>query len=93
MELGTLCDEAKGIITGERQDSYGAPEFSFAIIADYWTTYLGLSGNDALKQLDVAHMMMLFKLARCQGQKPARDNYRDLIGYADIAANRCLEVE
>jgi len=38
--------------------------------------------------LDIAHMMILFKMARVQGQAPKRDNYVDLCGYAGIAADR-----
>ncbi|ACL06261.1 hypothetical protein Dalk_4583 [Desulfatibacillum aliphaticivorans] len=78
--------EADHIINGERQDSYGAPEDSFALIAGHWSTYLGRE----LSALDVAHMMMLFKIARMSGQKPCRDNYVDLAGYTAIAADRLL---
>ena len=82
--LGSLLDEAKRTITGERQDQYGAPEDSFSRIAAYWTTYLGRP----VSALDVAHLMALMKLARAQGQGFRRDNYVDLAGYAAIAADR-----
>ena len=82
--LGSLLDEAKQTITGERQDQYGAPEDSFDRIAAYWTTYLGRP----VSALDVAHLMALLKLARAQGQGFRRDNYVDLAGYAAIAADR-----
>jgi hypothetical protein len=87
ISLGASLDEAKTVICGERQDQYGNPEDSFALIADYWGTYLNL---ESLSSMDVAHMMMLFKIARCQGQKPKRDNYVDLQGYAAIAADRLM---
>ena len=61
--LGSLLDEAKQTITGERQDQYGAPEDSFSRIAAYWTTYLGRP----VSALDVAHLMALMKLARARG--------------------------
>ena len=83
-DLGSLLDEAKQTITGERQDQYGAPEDSFSRIAAYWTTYLGRP----VSALDVAHLMALMKLARAQGQGFKRDNYVDLAGYAAIAADR-----
>ena len=86
--LGSSLDEAKKIILGERQDSYGNPEDSFAMIAMYWETYLGTNYSGSLSAKDVAHMMMLFKIARCSGQKPCRDNYVDIQGYAAIAADR-----
>lgn len=82
--LGSLLDEAKQTITGERQDQYGAPEDSFSRIAAYWTTYLARP----VSALDVAHLMALMKLARAQGQGFKRDNYVDLAGYAAIAADR-----
>lgn len=82
--LGSLLDEAKRTITGERQDQYGAPEDSFSRIAAYWATYLGRP----VSALDVAHLMALMKLARAQGQGFRRDNYVDLAGYAAIAADR-----
>ena len=82
--LGSLLDEAKQTITGERQDQYGAPEDSFSRIAAYWTTYLARP----VSTLDVAHLMALMKLARAQGQGFRRDNYVDLAGYAAIAADR-----
>ena len=82
--LGSLLDEAKQTITGERQDQYGAPEDSFPRIAAYWTTYLGRP----VSALDVAHLMALMKLARAQGRGFKRDTYVDLAGYAAIAADR-----
>ena len=89
--LGDCLDEAKKTICGERQDVYGSPEDSFQIIAEYWSTYLRHEYNSDhhhLRAKDVAHMMILFKMARVQGQAPKRDNYVDLCGYAAIAADR-----
>ena len=40
---------------------------------------------------DVAHMMMLFKIARMSGQVVKRDNYVDLCGYASIVADRLIK--
>ena len=85
-ELGQLLDEAKAIITGGRQDSYGSPEDSFAKIAGYWSIYL----KRRIEPREVAEMMTLFKIARMQGQKPHRDNYIDACGYLSIAADKML---
>ncbi|NMC48202.1 MAG: hypothetical protein GYA47_02040 [Desulfovibrio sp.] len=87
--LGDLLDEAKQIITGERQDAYGAPEDSFALIGSLWGSYLGIS----ITPREVADLMILFKVARLRGQKPTRDTYRDVCGYGSIAADRMLEAE
>lgn len=98
--LGDCLDEAKQCITGERQDSYGNPEDSFALIAQYWSSYISqilneigaYDNNDdliviSLDTTDTAHMMMLMKIARCSGQLSKRDNYIDIAGYASIAAD------
>jgi len=98
-ELGSSLDEAKKCITGERLDQYGNPEDSFTLIAEYWNTYLkqkfktGLAVGEYFGAKDVAHMMMLFKIARCSGQKTSRDNYIDVQGYAAIAADRLVKEE
>ncbi len=94
--LGDCLDEAKACITGERQDQYGNPEDSFELIGNYWATYLQEKlANEAIQitALDVAHMMILFKVARCQGQAPKRDNYTDICGYSSIAADRIMEAK
>lgn len=92
-ELGKSLKEADDIINGERQDTYGNPEDSFALIAEYWNTYFSEGHLDLQKltALDVSHMMILFKLARCTGQAPKRDNYIDLQGYAAISADRLVK--
>lgn len=82
-ERGSALLEAHKIINGERQDSYGNPEDSFRLIADYWSAYLKVE----LSAVDVAHMMMLLKIARMSGQEPKKDNYVDLAGYAGIAGD------
>ena len=102
--LGHCLDEAKNIINGERQDQYGNPEDSFALVAKYWEAYLNASeytDEDNLKPKDlnvdieldakdIAHMMILFKLARCSGQQEKRDNYVDIAGYTAIVADRLI---
>ena len=82
-DRGSILDKAKAIINGERQGAYGDPEDSFKLIAAYWGAYL----HEPLTPLDVAHMMMLLKLARMSGQMPHEDNYVDLAGYAGIAGD------
>ena len=81
---GECLDKAKEMINGERQDTYGRPEDSFQIIADYWNTYLG---NTNIKPHDVSIMMSLFKIARIKGQKHHEDNFVDCAGYIGIACD------
>jgi len=91
----SILGTANRIINGERQDSYGAPEDSFQIIAEYWSTFLNAKFKRrtpefrfVLDPVDVANLMVLFKQARKLGQKPARDTYADSVGYEAIAADR-----
>ena len=97
-EKRNCLKEAGKIINGERQDSYGAPEDSFTIIAGYWNVFLaaklkalGVDVKDLLSPLDTTNMMVLFKQARKLGQKPSRDNYVDSCGYESIGADRLSE--
>jgi hypothetical protein len=100
---GKALRKAMEIINGERQDSYGNPENSFALIAKYWNTYLieiqkavlvkyGFDPKDydlvdMLESRNVAEMMTLFKIARMTGQKTTPDNYADAAGYIGIAGD------
>ena len=92
IESPNILNEAFHTINEERQDSYGKPEDSFQIIAEFWTTYIKhkFGIKIILKSLDVGHLMSLFKHARMLGQKPAQDNYRDAAGYLDIVADRLI---
>ena len=83
-ERGSILDEAKGIINGERQDVYGSPEDSFALIAEYWSSYL----EKTVVSGDVAMMMVLFKLAR-ESHQHKRDNLVDAAGYLGILGDMC----
>ena len=92
-ELGDVLDEAKQTVTGDRQDTYGSPEDSFGLIADYWNAYLSrrLSMIVQIDPIDTVNLLILMKQARKIGQKPHRDNYRDAAGYEAIAADRFLQ--
>lgn len=86
MTRAEILDEAKRIITQDRQDSYGNPEDSFGVIADFWTTYLKGKGklSAGIDRLDVSMMMELLKIAReTTGHK--MDNLIDMAGYAACA--------
>lgn len=63
-----------------KPDEYGEPEDNFKKIADYWSLYLGRK----LTGLDVAHMMLLLKLARAEATGTV-DTYVDIAGYAACA--------
>lgn len=100
---GKALKKALEIINGERQDSYGNPEDSFALIAKYWNAYLievqksvltkhGFDPKDydlvdILDARKVSEMMALFKIARMSGQRTTPDNYADAAGYIGIAGD------
>lgn len=78
----TEClQEAERIITGDRENTYGAPEDNFAAIAFLWTAYL----RREITPKDVANMMILLKVARAAAGKHKDDNYIDIAGYAACA--------
>lgn len=82
LRRGQALRKAFEIINGERQDRYGNPEDCFNKIAEYWSAYLERDVNP----LDVANLMILFKIARAQ-HKGDVDSYIDLAGYCGIAAD------
>lgn len=79
-----ILDEAKSIITGDRQKSYGDAKDSFALIANLWNGYLAVH-QGFLTVADVANMMILLKIARSLGPNGKDDNYIDICGYAALA--------
>lgn len=87
---GNVLLEAHDIINGERQQQYGSPEDSHMVIAEMWSGYLHARSccgyNVDLSSRDVAHMMVLFKLARELNGAGKRDNYRDAAGYLALAS-------
>ena len=85
-QLETLSRSALEIVTHDRNEQYGEPENSFAVIAALWTGYLSakwFKGNmGEIDAADVARMMELMKMARRMTAKvPKADSYIDAIGY------------
>lgn len=78
-EVLQMADE---IVNGEREEQYGSPEDNFAMIANLWTDYL----QTIVTTKDVAHMMILLKLARAKNGTYLADNYVDICGYAACAS-------
>ena len=92
---GVLMD-AHRVINGERQQQYGSPEDSHTVIAEMWSGYLqarqSAGHGAALAPSDVAHMMVLFKIARQLNGAGKRDNYVDAAGYIACAADMEVRV-
>ena len=93
MKRNDVLDNAKKIINGERQGTYGNAEDSFSIIAQMWSAYL----NTEILSVDVANMMILMKVARNSSGVYKDDNWIDICGYAAQSkfaiTNRCAAVE
>ena len=86
-----VLKEALNCVNGEREKQYGNPEDNFRRIADLWSVYLTSLFEDEkivvdIDPIDVAKMMILFKIARSNGDKDKLDNYVDMIGYGACAA-------
>ena len=77
-----ILDAAKKIVTGDREKQYGKPEDNFAVIAEFWTTYIG----HPISSEDVAIMMVLLKIARIRSGNYKADSFVDGVGYLSLAA-------
>lgn len=89
VKRGSILNDALRIINGERQNQYGNPEDSFAIIASLWRTYLTARNVKRIRisSKDVAMMMTLMKIAREVGGSGKADNFIDAAGYIGLAAD------
>ena len=87
-ELDTIFDEAKRIVYGDREKTYGDPNRNIRNIAAFWTAYLQTKyGPELVPELDmydVCSMMRLMKEARLINTPDHRDSLVDLAGYAGV---------
>lgn len=78
-------DEARDIIHGDREKTYGSPARNLTAVAAMWQAYLEvLLDKDSEFRLtaeDVCAMMSLLKAARFANDPTHRDNIVDAIGY------------
>ena len=74
----TICDEAKGLVYGEREQAYDHPAVDFARTAAMWTALLGMYVSPQM----VGLCMIAVKLSR-EVHKHNRDNLVDIAGYAE----------
>ncbi len=80
-----ILEEANEIVSGDREQTYGAPDANLKRIANLWVTYL-IEKHDVAVNLspeDVCWMMTLLKMAR-QMNAPKRDNLVDAAGYVAL---------
>ena len=82
MNRTDVLTTANDYITRDRAATHGSAEDSFSSIAELWSADLGID----LTALDVARLMVLFKMARAQTNPTHADNWIDAAGYAALAA-------
>lgn len=77
-----ILDEAKSLITGDRNAQYGPPTQDFQRSADILNAlgYKGPGDRPILKH-DIAIMVMAIKLSRMVWTPAKRDTWADLAGY------------
>lgn len=80
----SVLDEAKEIIYGDREKTYGHPSKNLKVIAKFWGEYIGTK----LDAKDVAVMMILLKVARLRNDINHKDSIVDICGYAALI-ERC----
>lgn len=78
-----LLHEADKITSQDRNSAYGEPEDNFSNIAAYWNAYAAQREFRVdFNNQDVAHMMILMKMARLATNLEHRDSLLDIAGYA-----------
>jgi hypothetical protein len=83
----SILKEALAVTSGDRRRDYDKATPNHERIAAHWNAYIQSrkNPNAPLSPLDVAHLMILLKIARAV-YTPTRDSYVDIAGYARCAA-------
>lgn len=91
-ERASVLVEARQLITGDRNKTYGSPTENFSNTAAIWNALLRhkLKPGEEITATEVATLMVGLKLARTVAQ-PKRDNFVDMAGYAACGAETMLE--
>ena len=89
LDRNGILDQAKSLINGERETTYGDPLVAHGQIAKGWSAILGIKD---IPPSTVALMMAWLKLSRILSNKKYEDSYVDLIGYVALSAE-CAEKE
>lgn len=93
-------DQAREIIYGDREKTYGNPSRNLQAIAEMWNAYIGVKLDRAeregdswfLNAKDVCALMSLLKAARFANSPDHVDNVVDAIGYWALV-ERCDATE
>ena len=79
----SVLDEAREIIYGDREKTYGSPDKNLQAIAEYWSNHLHtrFGAHLNITPEDVCIMMTLLKAARLGNDITHRDSLVDAVGY------------
>jgi len=79
----SILDDAREIIYGDREKTYGAPDKNLCAIAGYWSNHIltRFGVHHAITGADVCIMMTLLKAARLGNDLTHRDSLVDAAGY------------
>lgn len=80
-ETESILAEAERLVHGDRRRDYGTPDENFSRIARRWAAILG----HPVTTTQVVECMIALKFAR-QEEKPKRDNWVDIAGYAQCGS-------
>lgn len=85
--MSSILETAIEVTTGDRRRDYDKATPNHERIASLFNAYLECRKDPLAKisALDVAHMMIVLKLARAC-YTPTRDTYVDIAGYSKCAA-------
>lgn len=89
---GALLDEAKHLVTGDRNNQYGPPTQDFQRAADILTAlgYTAINGRK-LEPHDIALMVMAVKMSRLTWMPSHEDSWTDIAGYAGCGYECAVE--
>ena len=87
MECIKILDQAKKLVSKERENKHGDKVVNHENISRLWTGYLQNKTklNIVILPEDVANLMALLKIARSQGGSFNLDDFVDACGYSAIA--------
>ena len=87
MECTKILDQAKKLVSKDREDKHGDKVVNHENIARLWTGFLQNKTKLSIVILpeDEANMMALLKIARGQGGSFNSDDFVDACGYSAIA--------
>lgn len=88
-------DKVKQCVCQDRNSAHGEAEDNFVTIAEFWSAFLNRRHGINIKvtALDVADMMVLFKVARSAANPLHADTRYDMGGYSACGAGIAAETE